>query len=816
MVHTIIRKTLKYYNMKCIKCGAEVKPNYKFCTKCGQPMTEDQPTTYKTADIKNEVQPEAEEKLFGINFGRSEERNPKPNRQQNAIRATENKDDESPALVESATMDIDIVKGKAVWSIGPGQLARRVSESEFAQLDNVKGVVIQDGVTAVISVDGQMVGMLTGGYYEFATQEIKDKAKEKADKEEKEDNETEGFLQKAGNTARRVWRFLTGTKDKEKAEARKKRKERVKKNIQRITSKSTVNVTLVSTRVFELLFGSRTNNNGIVEFVPMTVRAKVVDLEVGVSLQMQITNVNDFLVNNLADRNSFAVADAQKMIQPSIENLFGRILRNLDYQTDGLPEELITVIKNQIIKTVNERVYGFEVVQILDITDQSSDFERFRAVEHDLFASEYELGFLQRTGEFRNRLAEETNRQTVDEAKSEEDLRYALSQVNRDGLLHEDEMEAFVQLLNSQKRLREAKTEEQEYEALQDLRKCRLVKDEDVAILEDMLERKALERSEITELLRLRVLQNTEEARIKAENALNNLNMQHEFSQELSSARHALEMTDLEIEAQRKREEYLREQAEKDYKMERERRSDDLSFTQQQAEFERQQRRAEKMDDVDILERKAAIARANMEKMQEHERQLEEMRKQTEELRIQTEANMTQEQIAAAHIKDMAGLDAAAQTEMAKMMGSGKDKEAEMLREQQEREREMYEKMMQMMQQNQQGQQQASQMTQAQMLQMMQTMMTGMSLMGGQRISEVEKMKDEYRTQAIHQQDRTDRTQDSALNYTTRVTESRQNNNSTMTLNTNAPTAQPVFCPNCGGKTTSLHSICPLCGEGLD
>lgn len=800
--------------MKCIKCGAEVKPNYKFCTKCGQPMSIEQPIPTQTVQSRTVVQPDAGKKPFVINIGR--QKDPKPQHQQNTVRTSDKLDEGHPALVENATRDIDIVRGKAVWSIGPGQLARRVSESEFVQLDNVKGVVIQEGVTAIITIDGQMAGMLSGGYYEFATQEIKIKAKEKAEKEEKEDKDTESFLQKVGSTARRVWRFLTGTKDKEKAEAHKKRKERIKRNIQRITAKSTVNVSLVNTRIFELLFGSVINQNGAIEFVPITVRTKVVDLEVGVSLQMQITNANDFLVNNLADRNSFAVVDAQKLIQPTIENLLGRILRNLDYQADGLPEELVNVIKNQIVKTVNDRIYGFEVVKVLDITDLSTDFERFRAVEHELFASEQELSFLQRTGEFRNRLAEETNRQTVNEAKSEEDLRYALSQVNRDGLLHDDEMEAFVQLLDSQKRLREAITEEQEFEALQDLRRCRLIKEEDVAILEDMLERKALERNEVTELLRLRVLQSTEEARVKAENALSDLNLQHEFYQELSSARHTIEMTDLEIEDKRKREDFLREQAGKDYEMERTRRADEMKFGQQQTEFEYQQRRAEKMDDVDVLERKASIARANMEKMQEHERQLEEMRKQTEELRILTEANMTQEQIAAAHIKDMAGLDAVAQIEMAKMMGAGKTKEAEMLREQQEREREMYEKMMQMMQQNQQGQQQNSQMTQAQMLQMMQTMMNGMSQMGYQRVSEVEKMKNEYRIQAIQQQERTDRTQDSALNYTTRVTESRQDNNSTMTINTNTQPILSVFCPNCGGKASPLDGVCPYCGESLD
>lgn len=796
--------------MKCPKCGSEVKPNYKFCTKCGQPMTSDETVPESKSTIEENGNPAPEEKLFGIHLGRNEESKARN-------RSSEQKeDDEAPALVENVTNDINLVRGKAVWSIGPGQLARRVSESEFAQLDKVKGVVIQEGVTVVITVDGTMMGMLSGGYYEFATKEVKEKAKEKADEEEKEDKETEGFLQKAGHTARRVWRFLTGTKDKEKAEVRKKRKERVKNNIQKITANSTVNVTLISTRIFELLFGSEIDKQGNAEFVPMMIKAKVVDLEIGVSLQMQITNVNDFLVNNLSDRNTFSVADAQRMIQPSIERLLGRMLRNLDYQADGLPEELVEVIKNQIVNTVNERVYGLEVVKVLDITDQSEDFDRFRAVEHELFASEQELGFLHRTGEFRNRLAEETNRQTVDEAKNEEDLRYALSHINRDGLLHDDEMEAFVQLLNSQKRLREAKTDEQEYEALQDLRKCRLVKDEDVAVLEDMLHRKELERGEVTELLRLRVFQSTEEARLKAESALSNLAQQQEFNQELSSARHTVEMTDLEIEAQRKRDEYLREQQGKEYEMTHRQVVDGMSLEQQKAEFERQQRRAEKMDDVDVLERKAAIARENMAKMQEHERQLEEMKKQTEELRIKTEAGMTQEQIAAAHMKDMAGLDAAAQAEMAKMMGSGKVKEAEMLREQQEREREMYEKMMQMMQQNQQGQQQSAQMSQEQMLRMMQTAMGSMAQMGSQRVGEVERMKEEYRDQAIHQQERTDRSQDSALNYTTRVTESRQESNPTITVNTNAPVAQPVFCPYCGGKATMADKVCPHCGESLE
>ena len=99
---------------------------------------------------------------------------------------------------------------------------------------------------------------------------------------------------------------------------------------------------------------------------------------------------------------------------------------------------------------------------------------------------------------------------------------------------------------------------------------------------------------------------------------------------------------------------------------------------------------------------------------------------------------------------------------------------------------------------------------------MMQTAMGGMAQMGNQRISDVEKMKDEYRDQAIHQQQRTDQTQDSALNYTTRVTESSQESNPTITVNSNMPAPQPVFCPSCGGKATTADSVCPHCGEPLD
>lgn len=798
--------------MKCSKCGSEVKPNYKFCTKCGQPMGAEISGT-KTSEIQVEKRNALNDSShFSI-------------KSKSPIEHSVSLSKKSSNIVE----EIDVVKGKAVWNIGPGQLARRISETEFAQLDDLKGVVIQQGITAVVTVDGQFMGMLEGGYYEFATKTVKDKAKEQADKQESEEKEDETFLSKAGKVARRVWRFFTGTTKKEKSETRKRRRERVKQNIHKITSNSVVNITLINTRIFEILFGSSLDSDGYPVFEPLKVKTKVVDLDMGISLQMLVSDINTFLVNYLSDRDSISVIDIQRILQPSIINLLNRILRNLDYQREGLPEEIIEIIKKQVVNTIKERVHGIDVVQILDVTDNSIDFDRFRAVEHELFASEHELGYLQRTGEFRNRLTIETNSQEIQSARNEEDLRHALNRINMDHLLHDDEVDAFVELLESQKRLREAKTEEQLYEALQDLRKCRLVKDEDISVLEHHLLHNEIERNETTELLRLRVFQSTEEARIKAENALSDLELGQYISQqrkiqnfqresELSDARHTVDITGLGIQSQRQTDDYNREKLSNDYNLRRRMQMDSIADSRSQAEFERLQRREDKMDDMAILERKAAIARENMQQMQAHEHSLEEMKRKNEALRYQLESTMSQEQIAASHMREIASLDANAQAEMAKMMSSENKVRAELLQQQQEKDQANYERMLEFQRQQMLSQMQQNNMSQQQMKELMQSMMGAMAQMGQnnllnqqnqfaqqqafhqQRYQDIQQLKNEYKEDAIRQQQRIDHTQDSALNYTTKKEiESKM-----------------IWCQDCGAKISAEYSFCPHCNAPLD
>ena len=72
-----------------------------------------------------------------------------------------------PVVISDVIDDVDVVRGKAIWNIQRGEIARRISESEFAEIEKLKGVIIQEGCTAVVYVDGEQIGLLSGGAYTF-------------------------------------------------------------------------------------------------------------------------------------------------------------------------------------------------------------------------------------------------------------------------------------------------------------------------------------------------------------------------------------------------------------------------------------------------------------------------------------------------------------------------------------------------------------------------------------------------------------------------------------------------------------------------
>lgn len=721
---------------------------------------------------------------------------------------------------QEAIDGIDVVRGRAIWSIQPGQIARKISERELEEIEKLKGVIVQEGCQAIIFANGELVATLSAGAYQFfkSVEEEKAAIKAEIEKAEKELDEKErkareqrrqqeptfrelGVVGEIGRAGRWLGRLIFGEKKDEKKEKIERRKLDYARILSQATQSPILSVYIVSERHITLTFAGSTESDGHLAFIPYTIPTKIVDVNIGVSLQLRINDIHQFATNYLADKNIATTMQFEQMLAPSIENTLRQMLRNLDYEASGLPEPVLNNLKIRIQQTINEQLFGIQCERVLQITDSSADFERFRAVERELYCSEQELGFLQRTGEFRNRLAQETNKQTIDKATSEEELRYALQQLNRDQLLHDDEMEQFVLLLNAQKRLREAKSQEEEYEALIDIKKSRLVKDDELAALEDALAHNKIERDSITEIMRIQHQQSVDDARLHAQWALDDQKQDHDWEREDLQRRRNWGIEDEEREREwmheeqeynrkwrrtQQEDEYLWQKhvREEDYEwqnQERQReaewqqrqREEQMRREQEQLEFDRQ--RQSKFDDIDILDRKASIAQRNMQAMKEAElRELQEQNRSTETIhsmdvnaemnRDNNFANMSAEQIRAAQLSH---LDKDAQVAMANAYS--KDGENALLQKQQQEQKELYERMMQMQQAN--GSQ-----SQEMMLKMAQMMQQGMVGIGQQqqafqqqRFDDQRQRADEYRQDAHRQQDRMDHTLDQSLNYTTRA-----------------------------------------------
>lgn len=822
--------------MQCPKCGNIItKAGQKFCTKCGTALTTTSQANNENQQNINPVD-EAGKKGFVDNvthFGtflrqgsegvqravRREEQSrvterarelglevskPVQGNNANATTPTPTPNTERRLLVDTDSVEgVSIVQGRAIWNIQKGQVARLITEAEFANAGSgLKGVIVQEGCTAMVLIDGQIISLLQSGIYTFPAKtaaeiqlderqrdieaeakriEEREKELEKLENEKKKEEEKEansfrnrGVFGKVAAFGRGVMNFLFGHKKDEPLVQHQKRTERIKQKLSKIPSPKVCRVYLVNNQIINLLFGSITDEKGEIAYTPLTIPTKLVDLQVGVSMQLQVTNMQMFVQNYLVDRTSVTALDLQAQLLPAVNNTLTQLLRNLDYQQEGLPEPIVENLKVRIQSHCNERLQGIEVVRVLDVTDKSRDFERFRSVERELFATEKEIGFLQRTNEFKDRLELEQNKLKISQATNAENLRKSLQAVNKDKLLSEDEMENFVLLLASQKRLREAKSKEEEYEALIDLKKNRLVKDDDIEALTNTLEQGKISRENVTDIMRVQTEQKLALTQQIADFLISDNAMDHEFANELKQARHKGELYEAEMEIKRKMDAYAdeRRQYEEDHAFNQRQRNDDYDFAQAQRQqtADLQNRQANEDYDFQKQQREQML----------HEQQTEQKALYEQMMQQQNAQNAQQQEM---------------MMQMAKMMQQG------------------------MLQAG--NQQMASQ---QQMYQQQQAFQQ-------QRYDEQLQIKEEYRENAMHQQNRMDHTQDQALGHVGTVSHAAaQNINSFKGVASmyaqpqvpqtakNTPQQSPTQnatkqCPSCGAQIDAEETFCPECGS---
>lgn len=847
--------------MKCPHCGFDrILPMYKVCPKCKQPLN----NLTEAPKGEEQTQQEANTKMFtGVfwsyqkamkdpeAFKEYSRKNPNDsarlinkwkeqgndvsiladahpmNSSQNVTTATSSnhQGNESPsntshtetevntsakkkanADVNALSVGKDHKKHYVSWTIAPGQIARNISAQEFLEMSDADGVYIQEGVTAVLFIDGIEAAEMEGGVYSFVTEKIHNDARKEKAEDEAAIRAKEGLVQKLGRIGRSVAHFFYHSHEAIREE-RRKDKERTQEHIRRITSQSVISVVLKRDGVVNFTMGIRPitaeDGSNTMEFAPFKIRTKTLTVDMAVAMEARIYDFHEFRTTYLMDRNSYSVNDLRVALNTFMRTTLQRTMQNYAADGDLLPQDLMASISYDLMTQSKELLHGIAISNVLDITTDNEAFERFRAIEEKLFCTDKEIDYLTRTNEFKNRLQSVENQQKVTEAKTELDLRKELDQINNDQLIHEDEMEAFVQLLQSQKRIREARTENEELAALLKLKGNRLISEDELDALETSIRDKKFDRDQVSAEFQLRAANRTEMSRVQLDLQLNKSQLLAEaelndirFDELRKYQARQFQLDDAEQEhdlaAARRQDEYIDSRREKDADFTDTRREKDFDFEQRQkdAEYERTHREAKdslniekekSQNEMDILRQKAELARQNMQAMQQHEQEMAEKKHQEEMARIAAQQNMTAEQLMAT---GMAGMDAAAQKAFAESFAAGKGGE---------REREMFERMLKMQAESSSSNQEQQAAMMKQMMEMMQgamqtnaTMATNMA--AGQaaqqkanldaiqnvakaRLDQTEAMKEEYHKQMEHEQKRTDAAQDKALNYTTKVTQ---------------------------------------------
>lgn len=842
--------------MKCPNCGFDrILPMYKFCPKCKQPLK----ATTAEESKSSEAQHSPETKLFtGIfwsypkamkdpgKFKEYAKKNPndsarlinkwkeqgndvsvlvgdhpmnsssaganssKPSHTEKPMStATHSSSSSKPASSVETKADVNVLsvgkdhkKHYVSWTIAPGQIARNISAQEFIEMSDADGVYVQEGVTAVLFIDGIEAAEMEGGVYTFATEKTNSDARKDKEEEETAIRTKEGLVQKLGRIGRSVAHFFYHS-HKAIREERKKDKEHNQEHIRRITSKSVVSVVLKRDGVVNFAMGIRpvTTEDGAsnLEFTPYKIRTQTLTLDVAVSMEARIHDFREFRTTYLMDRNSYSVNDLCLALNSFMRTTLQRAMQSYSADGDLLPQDLLISISYDLMTQSRELLHGISVSNVLDITTANEAFDRFHTVDEKLFITEKEIDYLSRTNEFKNRLQSVENQQKVIEAETELELRKELDKINNDQLIHDDEMEAFVELEKSQQRIRLAQTENEELAALLKLKGNRLISEDELDALETSIRDKKFDRDQVSAEFQLRAANRTEMSRVQLDLQLHKSKLLAEaelndvrFDELRKDQARQFQLEDAEQEhnlaSARRQDEYQDVRREKDAVFSDTRREKDFDFEQRRkdAEYERTHRAAKdglgiekerSQIEMDILRQKEEIARQNMQAMQQHEQEMAEKKLKEELARIAAQQNMNAEQLMAAGI---AGMDAAAQKAYAESFAAGKNSE-------------MYERMLKMQAENSSSSQAQQAAMMKQMMEMMQgamqtnaTMATNMAAgqaaqqqanldalqnVAGARIAQTEAIKDEYHRQMEHEQKRTDTAQDRALNYTTKITQ---------------------------------------------
>lgn len=721
--------------MKCQNCNSELLEGAKFCTTCGTPVAA-QPAGGVCGKCGARL-------LSGAKFCTT----------CGAPAAAAPESAPAPEARAAEGGELAAVKQKIFWNIQKGEVACRVNESEFVSYDSAQGLIVNDGTTAYIKANGKVLAEIHGGIYDFVDPDELERILE---------SRRGGAAGALAGGGRFLINALLGrrVKDKFDKSGDPERQRSLDAVIESMKRHEAFSLTLKLDKSFSLVFGSGTAEE-MAEFKPMTVRTKLLDLQMGLRAIFRISDFDRFAEYFLTDERVATTLKIAGKLQPTIQNAVQAVMQDREVEGTSIPADVVELITAKIV-AAGDQFYGLTLERVAEVAASNEDLERLRSLSRELYLSEQELDFLRRTNDFRNRLATETNGQAIADARSDLQLYQGLQEVNKDRLLADDELDKFYTVLSREKRIRDAQSEDEVEAALSDIEKTGLLREEDVENLRIDIAERRYQRGQVIKLMQLKDEIEFEKVRTAGEGQI-----------AVETMRQGLELQELTLAHRRREDEYSDDRRAKEREQMRADRETEMELDD--AEMNAQIERLRKVKEINREDKKMDL---------DHEREMERLKQEA----LDKKARMTAEQLMAVAAGE--NLDSQAAVKFAESFSAGKNVEQ--------------------VQQAAEARIADSQRHEDRMLEMMREMKEMATTMTGHIVQNKDEERDRYRERMERQEERVDKTQDSALEYAT-----RNNQQAAPKPQPQAPQSVGRVCPDCGTVAAQGVRFCAHCGRDL-
>lgn len=721
--------------MKCQNCNSELLEGAKFCTTCGTPVAA-QPAGGVCGKCGARLLPGAK---FCTTCG--------------APAAAAPESAPAPEAQAAEGGELAAVKQKIFWNIQKGEVACRVNESEFVSYDSAQGLIVNDGTTAYIKANGKVLAEIHGGIYDFVDPDELERILE---------SRRGGAAGALAGGGRFLINALLGrrVKDKFDKSGDPERQRSLDAVIESMKRHEAFSLTLKLDKSFSLVFGSGTAEE-MAEFKPMTVRTKLLDLQMGLRAIFRISDFDRFAEYFLTDERVATTLKIAGKLQPTIQNAVQAVMQDREVEGTSIPADVVELITAKIV-AAGDQFYGLTLERVAEVAASNEDLERLRSLSRELYLSEQELDFLRRTNDFRNRLATETNGQAIADARSDLQLYQGLQEVNKDRLLADDELDKFYTVLSREKRIRDAQSEDEVEAALSDIEKTGLLREEDVENLRIDIAERRYQRGQVIKLMQLKDEIEFEKVRTAGEGQI-----------AVETMRQGLELQELTLAHRRREDDYSDDRRAKEREQMRADREAELELDD--AEMNAQIERLRKVKEINREDKKMDL---------DHEREMERLKQEA----LDKKARMTAEQLMAVAAGE--NLDSQAAVKFAESFSAGKNVEQ--------------------VQQAAEARIADSQRHEDRMLEMMREMKEMATTMTGHIVQNKDEERDRYRERMERQEERVDKTQDSALEYAT-----RNNQQAAPKPQPQVPQSVGRVCPDCGTVAAQGVRFCAHCGRDL-